>query len=262
MTYEFDGAQYEKASAHQTSWGERMVELLPLKGTERVLDLGCGDGRVSRTLALRLPRGDVLGVDASNGMIAAAKTYETGNLHFCVMEANRLPFRGQFDIIYSHAALHWVRDHGILLERIYDALRPGGYARLNFAGMGSTPTLIQALRETMSESPYIGYFTGFVWPWYMPDLPEYERVLSESPFPDFAVREEYKERLFPSAESLIGWIDQPCLVPYLAVIAEHDKPGFRDAVIARMIQRTKQRTGGFLELFYRLDVIASKKEPS
>lgn len=119
MIYEFDGKQYEKASAHQTSWGESMVALLPLRGDERILDIGCGDGRVTQQLALRVPNGKVLGIDASEGMIAAAREHESGNLGFEVIEASKLAFREEFDLVFSHVALHWIRDHRVLLQKIY-----------------------------------------------------------------------------------------------------------------------------------------------
>lgn len=258
MTYEFDGNQYEKASSHQTSWGEKMVELLPLEGTERVLDIGCGDGRVTEKIALRVPKGEVLGVDASNGMIAAAKKYESANLRFKVMAVNELSFHEHFDLVFSHAALHWIGDHGVLLKKIYEALPPGGCARLNFAGDGTCPTLIQVIRGTMGHASYAKYFTEFLWPWYMPNSIAYRNILSQSPFQDLEVSEEHKKRLFPSADSLIKWIDQPCLVPFLAVISKKDKQEFRDMVIAQMLQKTRQAEGGFLEHFCRLDVLAKK----
>ena len=258
MTFEFDGKQYELASAHQTSWGERMVELLPLRGTERVLDIGCGDGRVTQKLAIRVPRGEVVGIDASIGMITAAREYESDNLRFEVLSVNKLHFHEQFDVVFSHAALHWVTDHTILLQKVYEALRMGGYARLNFAGNGACPKLIKVISEVMAQEAYAMIFEKFVWPWYMPSAIEYQDVLSQSPFQDVEVQEEYMERLFPSADPLVKWIDQPCLVPFLAVV--NDKQEFRDMVIQRMIQETGQPQGGFLEVFCRLDVIAKKGE--
>jgi trans-aconitate methyltransferase len=258
MTYEFDGKQYEKASAHQTSWGERMVELLPLRGTERILDIGCGDGRVTRKLALRVPKGEVLGVDASNNMIAAARQYESANLHFAVLPVEEFSFHEQFDLVFSHAALHWVRDHAMLLQKIYEALRPGGSARLNFAGNGTCPNLIRVLNAVMAQKAYAQYFKKFTWPWYMPSATEYQDILNHSPFQDAQVREEPVERLFPDPDPLTRWIEQPCLVPFLAVINEKDKQGFRDRVLEGMLQETGQSTGGFLEMFCRLDVSARK----
>ncbi len=82
MTLEFDGKKYEKASVHQREWGARLISELSLKGNERVLDLGCGDGSNTAMIADMLPNGEVIGIDASKGMIATAKPKETDNLKF------------------------------------------------------------------------------------------------------------------------------------------------------------------------------------
>ena len=58
MTYEFDGKKYEKASSHQKEWGEKLIEELDLKGTERILDLGCGDGTLTVQLSGLVPEGN------------------------------------------------------------------------------------------------------------------------------------------------------------------------------------------------------------
>ena len=258
MTYEFDGKQYKQASAHQTSWGKELVELLPLKGTERVLDIGCGDGRVTQRLAQRVPNGEVLGIDAADGMILAAKEHETINLRFEAIDINEVTFCDEFDVVFSHAALHWVADHTILWRKSHAALKMGGCVRLNFAGKGTCPALIDAISETMGHVSYARYFTGFVWPWYMPTVAAYEKVLSETSFLDVEVREDVRTRIFPSKESLARWIDVPCLVPFLAVIDEGDRQAFRDTVIGLMVQRTRQAEGGYLEHFCRLDVSGRK----
>ena len=75
MTYEFDGRKYEKASAHQKEWGERLITELSLQGDEQILDLGCGDGKLTAQLAELVPEGSVLGIDASRGMIEVAQKY-------------------------------------------------------------------------------------------------------------------------------------------------------------------------------------------
>ena len=73
MAYEFDGKKYEKASSHQKEWGKRIIEDLALQGAERILDLGCGDGTLAIQLSRLVPNGEVVGIDASHGMIEAAK---------------------------------------------------------------------------------------------------------------------------------------------------------------------------------------------
>ena len=85
-------------------------------------------------------------------------------------------------------------------------------------------------------------------------------MLAQSPFQNVEIREEHMERLFPSTDSLIKWIDHPCLVPFLAVISQNNKLAFRDTVIDHMIQRTKQTGDSFLEVFFRLDVLAKKEQ--
>jgi len=257
-THEFDGEQYKKASAHQTSWGEIMVESLPLMGTEHILDIGCGDGRVTAKIASRVPDGQVLGIDASKSMIASAKQYETKNLHFCVEEVSKLTFYHKFDVVFSHAALHWVLDHDILLEKIYAVLRPGGYARLNFAGKGTCPRLIKVLKELMKQSAFSKYFTNFIWPWYMPSTREYQIISELSPFRNVDISKENKKRIFPSEDSLIKWIDQPCLVPFLEVLDKNNKQQFRDEVIHQMLSKTRQLEGNLSEEFCRIDVFAKK----
>jgi len=63
MTHEFDGKKYETASAHQQEWGAKLISELSLKGNERVLDLGCGDGANTFLMAEVLPDGEVVGID-------------------------------------------------------------------------------------------------------------------------------------------------------------------------------------------------------
>ena len=72
MPHEFDGKKYEKASAHQKEWGTKLIAELGLQGTERVLDLGCGDGALTAKIAALLPHGEALGIVASRSMIDVA----------------------------------------------------------------------------------------------------------------------------------------------------------------------------------------------
>lgn len=136
MTHEFDGKKYEKASTHQKEWGakaaEKLISELSLKVSERVLDLGCGDGNNTALIAELLPNGEVVGIDASKGMIDTAIHKEKANLHFILMDIDAIVFKDEFDVIYSNATLHWVKDHHRLLGNVFKALRVGGILRFNF----------------------------------------------------------------------------------------------------------------------------------
>ncbi|MBU2547207.1 MAG: methyltransferase domain-containing protein [Proteobacteria bacterium] len=258
MTHEFDGKKYEQASAHQKEWGTRIILELDPRGTERILDLGCGDGTLTSRLADLVPNGDVTGIDASQGMIDAARPKERSHLRFILMDIDRIDFDERFDIVFSNATLHWVKDHRRLLKNVRRALRPGGRLRFNFAAEENCANFFKVIREAMSKEPFPGYFKDFEWPWYMPAIEEYSTLMKGSGLDDVKVWGENADRFFPDAEAMIRWIDQPSIVPFLIRIDERHKKAFRDFVVARMIEETRQGDGRCFETFRRVNVFARK----
>ncbi len=261
MTHEFDGRKYEKASAHQKEWGARLIAELDLKGNERVLDLGCGDGTLTTQLAALLPKGEVLGIDASRGMIEAALPKAGGNLRFRRLDINDLDFENEFDVVFSNAALHWVKDHRRLLRNVRRALRAGGRLRFNFAGEGNCSHLFSAIEAAMSREGHRQFFSGFEWPWYTPNPDDYRLLADSSGFSSVRVWGENADRFFPDESAMIAWIDQPSLVPFLANLPERAKASFRNFVVSRMIEETKQENGTCFETFRRINVFASVAPP-
>jgi trans-aconitate 2-methyltransferase len=258
MTFEFDGEEYERASPHQKEWGTRLIADLGLRGTERVLDLGCGDGVLTMRMADLVPRGEVIGIDASQGMIDAARSKERVNLRFCKMDINDLDFVERFDVVFSNATLHWVKDHRRLLQNVRRALRPGGRVRFNFAGDGNCACFLKVVREAIALGRFVIYFAGFEWPWYMPSVDEYLALVESSGLNDTRVWGQNADRYFPDEDALTRWIDQPSLVPFLAHVSELDKRAFRDFVVRRMVERTRQDDGRCFESFRRINVSATK----
>jgi trans-aconitate 2-methyltransferase len=258
MTYEFNGRQYERASALQQAWGATILAELGLRGTERVLDLGCGDGTLIARLAELVPQGEVVGIDASEGMLALARQKAALNLHFLLHDINALDWSEEFDVIFSSATIHWIVDHERLLRNISRSLRPGGLARLSFAGEGNCAQLIAVVREAVSSTAFCKYFQGFRWPWFMPAVADYQALAERSGFGEVQVWGENADHWFANAESMIQWIDQPSLVPFLARVADQDKAAFRQFVITRMLERTQAADGRCFETFRRIHVRARK----
>jgi trans-aconitate methyltransferase len=201
MAYEFDGEKYERASSHQREWGSRLIRELDLRGDEQILDMGCGDGAVTAQLALRVPRGSVVGIDASAGMIRAAQKRQAGNLRFVQKDINTLDYADRFDLIVSNATLHWLTDHGRMLARVHLALRENGVIRFSFAADGNCSRLLRVLHETLSSPAYRSRFDGFCWPWFMPTPKEYEELMQQSRFNDIRVWQEKADRFFPDAQA-------------------------------------------------------------
>lgn len=258
MAHEFDGKKYAEASTHQQEWGARLIAELGLRGDERVLDLGCGDGTLTAHIADLLPNGAVIGIDASHGMIDAARQKQRKNLHFIIMDINDLTFDAEFDVVFSNAALHWVREHGTLLRKVRQGLRAGGVLRFNFGGDGNCSHFFRVVKEAMGLEAFSPYFATFQWPWYMPTVAEYASLVEGSGFNDARVWGENADRFFPDAQTMVKWIDQPSLVPFMACVADKDKDAFREFVVNKMIELTQGDDGRCFETFRRINVFAKK----
>lgn len=258
MTHDFQGDKYRQASTHQQEWGKTLIESLALRGDERILDMGCGDGRLTAMLADHVPHGHVIGIDASPGMLAEAQQLERPNLTFLLLDINNITFRDEFNVIFSNAALHWVHDHDRLLTNVYQALMKGGIARFNFAGEGNCGSLIRVIREVMVLPQFRPAFIDLQWPWYMPSVEAYRQLAMGLSFIRLEVWEENADRFFPDADAMIRWIDQPSLVPFLSGMLEHVRQVFRDMVVERMVTATRQPDGRCFETFRRINFIGYK----
>lgn len=259
MSFEFDGEKYKQASTHQKEWANKILEELVFIGNEDILDLGCGDGVITNQLAERVPNGKVLGIDASEGMIQTAqKNKQHENVSFELKNINDISYKNQFDFIFSNASLHWVFNHKKLLKNTFHALKQNGVIRFNFAGDGNCAFFFKIVRQCMVEPRFEKYFKAFSWPWFMPDIETYKKLVAETAFSKIEIWTENADRYFANSEVMIKWIDQPSLVPFLKCIPEPEKQHFRNYVIERMIEETKQDDGTCFETFRRLNVRAVK----
>lgn len=229
-----------------------------LKGNEHILDLGCGDGVLTSQLADLVPGGFVLGIDSSRGMIASAQKLQRGNLAFKLQDIASMGYQEEFDLIFSNATLHWVKDHKSILKNSFRGLKKGGIIRYNFAAEGNCSNFFKVVKSVMGLPEYLEYFKSFEWPWYMPSVEEYEKLAGQSPFREISVWGEVDDRYFPDKETLIRWIDQPSLVPFLEYIPEREKHDFRELVIEKMLERTLQVDGRCFETFRRINLYAKK----
>lgn len=139
-----------------------VLALLRLKGSERVLDIGCGDGRVTSEIASRVPHGSVIGVDASGDMIAFASEHGARpNLGFQVANAANLPFHKEFDLIVSFNALHWLPDPDPPLRCIRAAMKSTAQAQLRLVPDGKRKSLETVIEETRKTARWASYFQDF-----------------------------------------------------------------------------------------------------
>jgi trans-aconitate 2-methyltransferase len=162
---EWNAAAYSQRSGLQQAMAEEVLALLDLEGSERVLDIGCGDGKITAAIAARVPRGAVVGVDVSRDMITFALSHFAStlrpNLRFEVADARLLPFRNEFDRVVSFNALHWIPDQNSALRSIRSAMTPDGQALLRLVPKGERKSLENVIEETRRSARWIGYFHEF-----------------------------------------------------------------------------------------------------
>jgi trans-aconitate 2-methyltransferase len=179
---EWHASDYSRQSSLQQVMAEEQLGRLTLEGGERILDVGCGDGKITAEIAVRVPRGSVLGVDPSRDMIAFALSRfgpaALANLRFEVADAHRLPYRDEFDLVVSFNALHWVPEQDAALISMRAALKPGGRALLRMVPSGRRESLEDVLEEVRQRARWAGSFTGFRRP-YVHFTPEAYRALAE-----------------------------------------------------------------------------------
>jgi trans-aconitate 2-methyltransferase len=183
---EWQASEYNRQSSLQQAMADEHLRLLALNGSERILDLGCGDGKISAAIAQRVPSGSVLGVDPSRDMIAFASSHfgppAHANLRFEVADARQLPYRNEFDLVVSFNALHWVPEQDAALAAIHSALKPGGQANLRFVPQGPRKSLEDVIEEVRHLPEWSGHFAGFTKPFahFTPD--EYRAMAARNGF--------------------------------------------------------------------------------
>ena len=179
---EWDAAGYASRSGLQRAMADEVLALLDLNGTERVLDIGCGDGKITAEIAARVPRGSVIGVDSSHEMISFAFSHYTTeiqpNLRFEVCDARSLPFGEEFDLVVSFNALHWLPEQDMALHSIRVAMKSGGVAQLRLVPAGERKSLEDVIEETRLSPRWNRYFRNFRDP-YLHLTPDQYRTLAE-----------------------------------------------------------------------------------
>jgi len=260
--YIWNGKDYEQHSQAQQKWARELIGKLNLKGTEDVLDLGCGDGKVTAEIANSIHSGSVVGVDSSGLMIElATKRYPANkysNLSFVVMDATNLTFKEQFGVVFSNAALHWVKNHKPVIEGLYRSLKPDGKILLQMGGKGNAEGILSVLGELQTSNEWRQYFTNFEFPYGFLGIEEYQRLLHESGFSINRVEFIPKDMEHDGRSGLEGWIRTTWL-PYTERIPKEKRNEFIRILSTEYIKQQPIDSNGKVHVaMVRIEVEAEK----
>lgn len=176
---DWDGVGYEQISGLQRHLAERTLAELHFRGDERLLDVGCGDGYITRMIAARLPTGSVVGVDASPRMIQAAVSRPDPpgtDIRFEVCTVQDMSFHDEFDAVVSFNVLHWLVDQQSALEAIARATRPSGRVIVQQVCAGPRPSLEQLAMQVCERPRWSTAFAGFAAPFLHVDPVHYAEI--------------------------------------------------------------------------------------
>jgi trans-aconitate 2-methyltransferase len=166
MTRDWDAATYDRVSDPQVEMALPVLERLPLRGDETVLDAGCGSGRVTALLLDRLPAGHVVAVDSAPSMVEHAREALGDRATVFRASLTELALETRVDAVFSNAVFHWIADHELLFERLFAALAPGGRLVAQCGGKGNIDVFRRLADEVAGEPPFAEHMAGFRGPWH------------------------------------------------------------------------------------------------
>jgi trans-aconitate 2-methyltransferase len=228
MARDWDAATYDRIADPQTRWGRAVLDRLALRGDERVLDAGCGSGRVTELLLARLPRGKVVALDGSPSMIAEARRRlgDRPDLEYVVADLARpLPLGQPVDAILSTATFHWIADHEALFRNLAAALRPGGLLVAQCGGAGNAASVREAVRAVDASLPWNKTFAT-------PE--ETQARLERAGFTAVRAWLHAEPTPFPPGEPLETFLRTVVLGELVEQIAEAKRAAFVSEVAARL----------------------------
>ncbi len=260
--FKWNAKEYQKSSSAQQKWARELINKMCLDGSERVLDIGCGDGKVTSEIATHLKNGCIMGIDSSVDMIKLAmKTFpekEHPNLRFKVKDFQELDFDDEFELIFSNAALHWVKGHGDILKRIQKGLKPKGRVLIQMGGKGNAKKILDLANDMIKEKGWNEYFQDFTFPYGFYGPEEYNTWLEEADLKPLRIELISKEMVQNGAEGLKSWIRTTWL-PYTQRIPEDLREEFIDQLTTRYLEQHPPDIDGKVKVdMVRLEVEANK----
>ena len=258
----WNAADYAANSVVQQTWARELIAKLKLHGDEQILDVGCGDGKVTAEIVRAAPRGLVVGIDASPQMIAfAKKTFPAKkfpNLKFQGMDARKMKFAQQFDLIFSNAALHWVDDHEKILRGAASVLKSGGLLVVSCGGKGNAQGVFVALRPEMRLKRWRDFFRKMPTPYFFYAPEDYKKWLPRFGFKIEKIKLAPKDATYPGAEGFATWL-RTTWIPYVQRVPENLREEFIAAVTQRYIAKHPPDADGKVHVkMVRLEIDAIK----
>jgi trans-aconitate methyltransferase len=233
--------RYAETAHFVPAFGAPVVDLLDPQPGERILDLGCGDGVLTETIAAA--GSQIVAVDAAPDMVAAARAK---GLDARVVPGQSLAFEREFDAVFSNAALHWMRPQEAVLAGVARALKPGGRFVAEMGGHNNTAAILTAFRAVLGRR---GIDSLALMPWYFPSAAAYQAKLEAAGFRVEAIA--IIPRPTPLAAGLAAWLDTFC-EDFLGALPPADRAGAKQEICDLLRPILMDETGLWIADYVRL----------
>ncbi len=232
-----------------------LLNRIPLARSERIVDLGCGAGNVTRLLTQRWPEADITGLDSSPEMLDRARRV-LPTARFELSGVERWEPDGPPDLLFSNAALHWVGDHSSLFPRLLDSLSPGGVLAVQMPGNFEAPSH-RLIRELAASPAWTGKLgpgrMGAVLP-----MADYRHILAPR-CTRLSLWETTYWQSMSGPAPVLDWLRGTTLIPYLAPLDDVTRAAFLAELGASLAAAyPADATGTTLFPFRRIFILAQR----
>jgi trans-aconitate methyltransferase len=243
----WDPETYARNARFVSDLGSAVLDLLAPRSGERILDVGCGDGVLTKRL---VDLGcEVVAVDASAAQIEAARQR---GIDARVLNAEALPFHEEFDAVFSNAALHWITRADAVIAGVYRSLTPGGRFVAECGGDGCVQTIRTALVEALDRRGIDG---GARVPWYFPAVDEYTAKLERAGFQVDSIA--LIPRPTPLPGDVTGWLET-FAHSFVDGLTARERADYFDEVRSMLEPQLRDTTGTWVADYVRLRFKASR----
>lgn len=251
MNIQWDAGKYTSDFSFVHQYGNDVTELIDADENSTLLDLGCGNGALSKALH---DRGFVVtGLDASRELLdIAEKNYP--DIKFMQADATNFVLPAPVDVVFSNAVFHWIdRERQCdMLKCVYSALKENGQFVFEFGGYGNNRMIHEALARVFAAHRY-----PYKNPFYFPTIGAYSTLLENAGFQvRYAVLFDRMTEL-KGPNGLKDWINMFVKVPFSVIENAAEREAITDEAVDQL-QSVLFRNGKWYADYVRIRMKAIK----